>query len=231
MVLTYTTIGAFMAIQDSNIVLIALPTIIADLPATSTFDGIWIIMGYTLVTATLLLTFGRLSDIFGRVKLYTIGFGVFTIGSALCSVSPNGTSLVLFRLLQGVGGALIFSNSTAILTDVFPPSERGRALGLNQIAGTAGSIGGLVLGGVLTGLLGWRSIFWINIPVGIFATVWAFTKLKEVSAPSRGEKLDPMGNALFAVGLSVLTDLVVVTVSSVIILLAGVQIFKRLGSR
>ena len=201
-VLTNTTIGAFMAVLDSNIVLIALPTIIAGLPGTSTFDGIWIIMGYMLITATLLLTFGRLSDVFGRVRLYTLGFAIFTVGSTLCSISPNGTSLVLFRLVQGTGGALIFSNGAAILTDVFPPTERGRALGINQVAGTVGSVGGLVAGGVLTGTLGWRSIFWINIPVGLFATAWAYTKLREVSVPSRGEKLDPAGNALFAVGLS-----------------------------
>jgi EmrB/QacA subfamily drug resistance transporter len=202
-VLTNTTIGAFMAVLDGNIVLIALPTIIADLPGTTTFDGIWILMGYTLITATLLLTFGRLSDIFGRVRFYTLGFAVFTVGSALCSLSPNGVSLVLFRLVQGTGSALIFSNSAAILTDVFPADERGRALGLNQVAGVIGSAAGLVAGGILTGTLGWRSIFWINIPVGLFATVWAFTKLKEMSQPSRNEKLDPGGNALFAIGLSV----------------------------
>lgn len=201
--LTNTTIGAFMAILDGNIVLIALPTIIADLPGTTTLDGIWILMGYTLITATLLLSFGRLSDIFGRVRLYTLGFAVFTIGSALCSLSPNGTSLVLFRLVQGTGSALLFSNSAAILTDVFPANERGRALGLNQIAGVIGSVAGLIAGGVLTGTLGWRSIFWINIPVGAFATLWALTRLKETSQPSRNEKLDPFGNALFAIGLTV----------------------------
>lgn len=202
-VLTNTTIGAFMAILDGNIVLIALPTIISDLPGTTAFDGIWILMGYILITATLLLTFGRLSDIFGRVRLYTIGFAVFTLGSALCSLSPNGSSLVFFRLVQGTGSALIFSNSAAILTDVFPADERGRALGLNQVAGVVGSVAGLVAGGVLTGTLGWRSIFWINIPVGLFATLWALTRLKETSQPSRGEKLDPAGNALFAIGLSI----------------------------
>lgn len=202
-VLTNTTLGAFMAILDGNVVLIALPTIIADLPGTSTFDGIWILMGYTLITATLLLTFGRLSDIFGRVRLYTLGFAVFTVGSALCSLAPNGTTLVLFRLVQGTGSALLFSNSAAILTDVFPQNERGRALGINQIAGTVGSVGGLIAGGVLTGTLGWRSIFWINIPVGVFATAWAFTKLRETSQPTRSEKLDPAGNGLFAMGLTV----------------------------
>src|SRR5437016_1701437 len=100
-VLTNTTIGVFMAVLDSNIVLISLPTIIRDLPATTTFDALWVIMGYTLITATLLLTFGRLSDLFGRVRLYNIGFAIFTLGSGLCSISPNGISLVLFRLGEG----------------------------------------------------------------------------------------------------------------------------------
>jgi len=202
-VLTNTTIGAFMAILDSNIVLIALPTISADLHA-SPFEAVWIIMGYVLVTASLLLTFGRLSDVFGRVRLYNMGFALFTVGSALCSISPSGTALVLFRLVQGTGGALIFSNAAALLTDVFPSTERGRALGLNQVAGTAGSVLGLGLGGILAGsFLGWRSIFWINIPVGTFATLWAYFKLKETSEPKRGEKLDPLGNVLFAAGLSI----------------------------
>ncbi|MDA4120941.1 MAG: MFS transporter [Thaumarchaeota archaeon] len=202
-VLTNTTIGAFMAILDANIVLIALPTIIAQLPGTTTFDAVWIMMGYILVNASLLLSFGRLSDIFGRVRLYNLGFAVFTIGSALCSLAPNGISLVLFRLVQGTGSALIFSNAAALLTDVFPPTERGRALGFNQVAGTFGSVLGLALGGILAGsFLGWRSIFWINIPVGVFATAWAYLKLKETSEPRRGERLDPLGNFLFALGLS-----------------------------
>jgi len=201
-VLTNTTVGAFMAILDANIVLIALPTISADLRA-SPFESVWIIMGYILVNASLLLTFGRLSDIFGRVRLYNLGFAVFTIGSGLCSIAPNGISLVAFRLVQGTGGALIFANAAALLTDVFPPTERGRALGLNQVAGTFGSVLGLALGGILAGSsLGWRSIFWINLPVGTFATLWAFTKLRETSQPRRDEKLDPVGNVLFAAGLA-----------------------------
>ncbi len=201
-VLTNTTIGAFMAVLDANIVLIALPTISADLHA-SPFESVWIIMGYILVNASLLLSFGRLSDIFGRVRLYNAGFALFTVGSALCSIAPNGLSLVLFRLVQGTGGALIFSNAAALLTDVFPPTERGRALGLNQVAGTFGSVSGLALGGILAGsFLGWRSIFWINIPFGAFATTWAYFKLRETSEPTRGEKLDPVGNILFAAGLA-----------------------------
>lgn len=204
-VLTNTTIGSFMAVLDANIVLIALPTIIAQLPGTSTFDAVWIIMGYILVTASLLLTFGRLSDILGRVRLYNLGFATFTFGSALCSLSPNGISLVLFRLVQGTGGALLFSNSAALLTDVFPPTERGRAIGINQVAATLGSVSGLALGGILAGIpqLGWRSIFWINIPFGAFATTWAYLKLKETSEPRSDEKIDPLGNLLFGVGLSI----------------------------
>lgn len=191
-----------MAVLDANIVLIALPTISADLHA-SPFESVWMIMGYILVNASLLLTFGRLSDIFGRVRLYNLGFAVFTVGSGLCSVAPDGLSLVLFRLVQGSGGALIFANAAALLTDVFPPTERGRALGLNQVAGTFGSVLGLALGGILAGsFLGWRSIFWINLPVGAFATLWAYFKLRETSEPNRGERLDPLGNILFAAGLA-----------------------------
>jgi EmrB/QacA subfamily drug resistance transporter len=202
-VLTNTTIGAFMAILDSNIVLIALPTITADLHA-SPLEAVWIIMGYVLVTASLLMSFGRLSDVFGRVRLYNTGFALFTVGSALCSLAPSGTSLVLFRLVQGCGGALIFSNAAAILTDVFPATERGRALGLNQVAGVMGSVLGLALGGILAGsFLGWRSIFWINIPVGSFATLWAYFRLKETSERRPGEKLDPIGNILFSGGLTI----------------------------
>ena len=201
-VLTNTTIGSFMSQLDSNIVLISLPTIIRELPGTTTFDALWVIMGYILVTATLLLTFGRLADIYGRVRLYNVGFGVFTIGSALCSVATNGISLVIFRLIQGVGGALIFSNNAAILTDAFPATERGKAIGINLVFGVSGSVIGLVAGGVLTTALGWRSIFWINIPVGIFATSWAYARLKELSSLQR-DRLDPIGNTLFAVGLSV----------------------------
>jgi MFS family permease len=201
-VLTNTTVGSFMSQLDSNIVLISLPTIIRELPGTTTFDGLWVIMGYMLVTATLLLTFGRLADIYGRVRLYNLGFAVFTIGSAFCSIAPNGSSLVIFRLIQGTGGALIFSNNAAILTDAFPPTERGRAIGINLVMGVSGSVIGLVAGGILADTLGWRSIFWINLPVGIFATAWAYAKLKELGTIQR-ERLDPLGNGLFAGGLSV----------------------------
>ena len=201
--LTNTTIGAFMALLDSNIVLISLPTIIRGIPGMTTVEGLWVIMGYTLVTGTLLLTIGRLADMFGRVKLYNLGFVIFTVGSGLCSIAWSGLSLVLFRLVQGVGGGLLWANNAAILTDAFPVNERGRAIGLNQVAATSGAVIGLIAGGVLTQLLGWQSIFWINLPVGIFATVWAYARLKELHPPAKGERIDPIGNILFAAGLTI----------------------------
>lgn len=201
-VLTNTSIATFMALLDSNIVLVSLPTIVRDLPNTPTADAIWIIMGYLLVMATALLAIGRLSDIYGRIRLYNIGFAIFTIGSGLCSVSINGFFLVFFRLVQGMGGALIFANGAAIITDSFPPGERGRALGINQVGGVLGGVIGLVLGGVLTATLGWRSIFWINLPFGSFATLWAYLKLKELSVKTKGERPDFIGMVLFATGLS-----------------------------
>jgi MFS family permease len=155
-----------MAAIDGSIVLISLPTILQKLPGTGIGEGIWIVMVYSLVTSTLLLNLGRLGDMFGRVRMYNLGFAVFTFGSLLCSVSMNGIELVLFRLVQGLGAACLWGNNAAIITDAFPVNERGRALGINQIAIVAGSAIGLVLGGVLTSTLGWRSIFWVNIPSG-----------------------------------------------------------------
>ncbi len=200
-VLTNTTIGAFMSQLDGNIVLIALPTITRQLNA-SAFEALWVLMGYILMTAVLLLLFGRLADMYGKVRLYNIGFLVFTIGSGLCSLSTNGSMLVFFRLVQGVGAALIFANNAAILTDAFPANERGRAIGINQVAGVTGSVTGLILGGVLTVTLGWQSIFWINLPIGGFATVWAYKKLRELGTVKH-ERIDLPGNVLFAGGLTI----------------------------
>ena len=199
-VLTNTTIGAFMSQLDGNIVLIALPTITRSLNA-SAFEALWVLMGYILMTAVLLLAFGRLADMYGKVRLYNLGFAIFTIGSGLCSLSLNGGMLVFFRLVQGVGAALIWANNAAILTDAFPPNERGRAIGVNLVAGISGSIVGLILGGILTVALGWQSIFWINLPIGAFATFWAYKKLRELGTV-RHERIDLPGNVLFAGGLT-----------------------------
>jgi len=198
-VLTNTTIGAFMSQLDGNIVLIALPTITRSL--NTAFEALWVLMGYILMTAVLLLAFGRLADMYGKVRLYNLGFAVFTIGSGLCSLSINGGMLVFFRLVQGVGAALIWANNAAILTDAFPPNERGRAIGVNLVAGISGSVIGLILGGILTVALGWQSIFWINLPIGAFATFWAYKKLRELGTV-RHEKIDLPGNILFAGGLT-----------------------------
>lgn len=200
--LSNTTIGILMASLDTNIVLIALPTIAKQLAGTSLFDLVWILLGYQLVTASVLVNFGRLADIFGRVRLYTFGFALFTAGSALCSLSQSGDELVAFRMVQAVGAAFLFANSAAIITDAFPANERGKALGINQVSIVIGSVLGLVLGGILTSTVGWQSIFWVNVPVGIFATVWSHYKLKEVVKFGAPEPLDILGNVAFAGGVS-----------------------------
>jgi EmrB/QacA subfamily drug resistance transporter len=200
--LSNTTIGSLMASLDRNIIIIALPTIALDL-GLPLITLVWLTIGYWVVTASALLTFGRLADMFGRVKLYNIGFALFTVGSTLCCIAQTGEQLIVFRVIQGIGAAFIFSNSAAIISDTFAESERGKALGINQISIVIGSVIGLVVGGVLTSYLGWRSIFWINIPIGIFATVWAFSKLKELGH-TKMEKIDWPGNLLMSLALLLL---------------------------
>jgi EmrB/QacA subfamily drug resistance transporter len=188
-----------MASLDTNIIIIALPAIASDLH-TSLLTLVWIVLGYWLVTASILMNLGRLSDMFGRVRLYNLGFIVFTAGSGLCSISQTGEQLMLFRIVQALGAAFLFSNSAAIITDAFPEEERGRALGLNQVSIVVGSVIGLVFGGFLTSYLGWRSIFWVNLPIGIFAIIWSYTKLHELGSIKK-EKIDWFGNAALAGGL------------------------------
>ncbi|MEM0320975.1 MAG: MFS transporter [Thermoprotei archaeon] len=216
MALSNTTLGTLMSSLDSNIVLIALPTIARNLPHTSLLELLWVLLGYQLVTASVLVNFGRLADMFGRVKLYNLGFAVFTAGSALCSAAQSGDQLVAFRMVQAVGSAFLFSNSAAILTDAFPPGERGRALGVNQVAIVVGSVTGLVLGGVLTTAAGWRSIFWVNIPIGVFATLWAHFRLKELGEIRESQRIDLVGNVVFAGGLaSMLTGITLYALSAI----------------
>ncbi len=212
--LSNTTIGVLMASLDINIVLIALPTIGKDLSGMNAFNVLWVILGYQLVIASVLVNFGRLSDIFGRVRLYTIGFALFTIGSALCGFSLNADQLISFRIIQATGAAFLFSNSAAIITDAFPINERGKALGINQISIVAGSVTGLILGGALTTIVGWRWIFWVNVPIGIFASTWSFFKLRELSALSTDHRLDVGGNLSFASALLLL--LLAITINAII---------------
>jgi EmrB/QacA subfamily drug resistance transporter len=200
-VLSNTSLAIVMSSLDANIVQIALPTIGKKLAGTTTFDLLWILVGYQLIITAFLVNFGRLGDMFGRVKLYNLGFAVFTLASGLCSLSQTGDELAAFRMLQGLGGALVIANSAALITDAFPVNERGRALGTNQMMLIVGSVGGLVLGGFLTTELGWQSIFWVNLPIGTFATLWAHFKLRELSKRERGQKIDVKGNVSFASGI------------------------------
>lgn len=161
-------------------------------------------MGYLVVTAVLVVTFGRIGDIFGRVRMYNLGFAVFTLASVALSLTPwtggaGAMWLILGRVIQGVGGALLMANSTAILIDAFPVRQRGMAMGINMIAGILGSFIGLVVGGVLAEI-DWRLVFWVNVPFGVFGTVWAYTKLREVGARNPAT-IDWWGNVTFAAGL------------------------------
>jgi MFS family permease len=169
---------------------------------------LWILFGYSIVTATLLVTFGRLSDMFGRVKLYNLGFAIFTVGSILLSITPSqgdagAIELIVFRIVQGIGGAFLFANSAAIITDAFPSNERGKALGINQISFLAGSLIGLVLGGILA-VYDWRLVFLVSVPVGVVGTVWSYLKLKEQGTIRKNQKLDIWGNLAFGGGLTLI---------------------------
>jgi MFS family permease len=198
-----------MVMINQSIVLIALPNIfdgikLNPLDPHNTSYLLWMMMGFMVVTAVLVVSFGRLGDMFGRVRMYNMGFAIFTICSVLLSLTfGHGTQAALWligwRVVQGIGGALIFANSTAIITDAFPANQRGTALGINVIAGISGAFIGLMLGGVL-GPIGWRWIFLVSVPVGIFGTIWAYLKLKDTSE-RRPATIDWWGNLTFAVGL------------------------------
>ena len=211
--LSNTTLGALMATINASIVLIALPAIfngihIDPLSAGESSYFLWMLLGYMVVTATLLVTFGRISDMFGRVKLYNLGFAIFTIGSIFAFLTPSSGNtgaieLIIARLIQGVGSGVLFANSTAILTDAFPVHQRGMAMGINQIAAIAGSFIGLILGGVLA-VVNWRLVFLVSVPVGLFGTVWAYLKLRETATIKEHQKIDWWGNITFAAGLTIL---------------------------
>ena len=199
-VLINTTIGGFMSSLDGSILTVSLPTIARDLH-TGVALMLWIMMGYTVVITALLLPLGRLADMRGRVRFYLAGYIIFTAGSAFSGFALSGVMLLLGRVVQGAGAALLWSNSTAILTDAFPNEDRGMALGINQMAILAGSIGGLVLGGLITSLLSWRWIFFVNLPIGVFGAIWTATSLREVGTFGKNEPLDLWGVGLFVAGI------------------------------
>jgi MFS family permease len=215
--LSNTTLGILMVTINQSILLISLPDLfrginLNPLVPSNTSYFLWTFLGFLLVTAVLVVSLGRVGDIYGRVKMYNLGFAVFTLFSILLSVTwltgPAGALwIIIMRVFQGVGGAFLFANSTAILTDAFPPGERGKAMGINGIAAVAGSFLGLILGGVLAPIE-WRLVFLVSVPFGLFGTIWAYLMLRD-NGVRIAAKIDWLGNTLFAVGLiAVLTGIV-----------------------
>jgi MFS family permease len=207
--LSNVTLGVLLATLDGSITLIAMPDIFRGIhldplvPANS-FYLLWLILGFLVVTSVLIVSFGRLGDMFGRVRMYNLGFVIYTLASLILTVDwmtgpPGAIYLIAFRVVQGVGAAFLLANSAAILTDAFPANQRGMALGINNIVGVSGMFVGLVLGGLLAPI-DWRLVFLISVPIGLFGTVWAYLKLEERSTPKRA-RVDWWGNITFALGL------------------------------
>ncbi len=210
--LSNTTLSMTMATIDASIVIISLPAIfrgigLDPLNPNNVSYLLWMIIGYLLVTAVLVVTLGRLGDIYGRVRIYNLGFVVFTLASIALSLDPfKGSAgalwLIGFRMVQAFGGSMLMANAAAILTDAFPARQRGTALGINQIAGISGQFVGLLLGGLLAAV-DWRLVFWVNVPIGVFGTVWSYRSLREI-ATTRRAKIDWPGNITFALGAGTL---------------------------
>jgi MFS family permease len=210
--LSNTTIGMLIVTINSSIVLISLPAIFRGIGLDPLAPGnvsylLWMIMGFLLVSAVFVVTLGRLGDIYGRVKIYNLGFLVFAAAAVLLSLDPfhggaGAMWLIVGRVIQGVGGSMLFANSTAILTDAFPATERGMALGINMVSAIAGSFLGLILGGLLAEW-DWRAVFWVSVPIGIVGTVWSYKSLHELGE-RRPAKIDIPGNVTFGVGLTAL---------------------------
>lgn len=208
--LTNTTLGIFMATINSSIILISLPAIFRGVginPLSPSNVGylLWLLQGYMLVTAVLVISLGRIGDIFGRVRIYNLGFLVFSIASILLALDPyhggkGAMWLVLWRLVQGVGGAMLFANSSAIITDAFPAEQRGLAIGINQVAAIGGSFIGLIAGGLLS-IGDWRLVFWVSVPFGFFGTIWGYISLRDNGRRAKAT-IDWWGNLTFALGLT-----------------------------
>ncbi len=207
--LSNTTLAVLLATLDASITLIAMPSIfrgihLDPLVAGNSFYLLWMVLGYLVVSSVLIVSLGRLGDMFGRVRMYNFGFVIYTVASLLLTIDwltgrAGATYLIVFRIFQGIGGAFLLANSAAILTDAFPANQRGMALGINNIVGVSGLFIGLILGGLLAPI-SWRMVFLISVPVGLFGTVWAYMKLEERSKP-RPARVDWPGNVTFALGL------------------------------
>jgi MFS family permease len=208
--LSNTTLGMLVATINSSIVIISLPAIFRGIHLDPLRPGnvsylLWMLMGYLVISAVLVVAFGRLGDIYGRVKMYNAGFAIFTAASIALALTPGVGSaaaleLIALRIVQGVGGALLMANSMAILTDAFPVGQRGMALGINQVAALAGSFMGLLIGGLLADT-NWRAVFLVSVPFGIFGTVWGYLKLRETGQRGTRGRIDWAGNLTFGVGL------------------------------
>lgn len=210
--LSNTTVGVLLATIDGSIMIIAMPDIyrgihLNPLAPENSFYLLWMILGYLVVSSVLVVSVGRLGDMFGRVRMYNLGFVIYTAASLLLTIDwmtrdAGANWLVVMRIVQGIGGAFITGNSAAIITDAFPSNQRGLALGINNIAGISGNFIGLVLGGILAPI-DWRLVFLVSVPFGLFGTVWAYLKLRD-NGIRRREPVDLWGNALFAVGLTLI---------------------------
>lgn len=211
-VLSNTTLGTLLATINASIVLISLPAIFRGIGLNPLAPGnvsylLWMLMGYLVVTAVLVVPFGRLGDMLGRVRIYNLGFAVFTVAAVALSFDPfhlggGAVWLIGWRVLQGVGGAMLMASSSAILTDAFPSNQRGMALGVNMVAAVAGSFLGLLIGGFLSEW-NWKAIFWVGVPIGILGTVWSYRSLRELGVRTPG-RIDWAGTLTFGVGLTVL---------------------------
>jgi MFS family permease len=210
--LSNATLAVLLATLDGSITMIAMPDIfrgihLDPLIPSNSFYLLWMILGYLVVTSVLIVSLGRLGDMVGRVKIYDLGFVIYTVASLLLAVDwmdgrAGATYLIVMRLVQGVGGACLLANAAAIIADAFPADQRGMALGINNIVGVSGTFIGLVLGGILAPI-DWRLVFLISVPVGIFGTIWAYVALRELSTPKRA-RVDWLGNVTFALGLVLL---------------------------
>src|SRR4051812_4415988 len=207
--LSNATLAVLLATLDGSITIIAMPDIfrgihLDPLVPSNSFYLLWMILGYLVVTSVLIVSLGRLGDMVGRVRIYNLGFVIYTAASLMLAVDwldgrSGATYLIVWRIVQGIGGACLLANAAAIITDAFPANQRGMALGINNIVGVSGFFIGLVVGGILAPI-DWRLVFLISVPVGLFGTVWACRNLRELSTP-RPEPTDWPGNVTFALGL------------------------------
>lgn len=200
-VLTVTSVGTIMGGIDSRIVIVGLPTVARQLHA-SPEELVWITQSFVLASTVCLLLVGNMGDIYGRVKMYNLGFLVFTIGSGLSAMSADPPQLIVFRVVQGVGAAMIFTNSGAIITDASPPKSVGFMLGVNQMVLKGGGMLGLTLSGLILSLVDWRGLFYVNVPIGILGTIWAYVRLRDISVKVTKTAFDWRGFLSFTSGLS-----------------------------